>query len=401
MPAVVSVFAVFLRLGLTSFGGPIAHLAYFRTAFVARRGWLTETDYAGLVALCQALPGPTSSQVGMAIGYSRAGWPGMLAAWLGFTLPSAVLLAGAALGLAAGMPLGLGTAGLPGWLLGVKAAVVAVVAHAVVGMARTLATGWWRGARALAAAVIALVVPGLAGQLGALGFGAMSGWLGLEGPAGTVATASAPPGRHAFARSLVPLAAFATLLLGLPALVAWIGAPWLDLFARFYRSGALVFGGGHVVLPLLNAELVDTRLVARADFLAGYGAAQAVPGPLFTVAAWLGVVAVANGAPGGLPGAALAVAGIFLPSLLLIAGIWPSWRRWTHRPAWLDATLAGVNTAVVGLLLAAFVDPVLPAGITSPGTALIALVALAALFYRRIPAWALVPAAALVGSLIL
>jgi chromate transporter len=361
------VFRAFLVLGCTSFGGPTAHLSYFRESFVARRRWLADETYADLVALAQFLPGPASSQVGMGIGWMRAGWAGLLAAFVGFTLPSALLMAGAALGLTA--LLGPEATGL---LAGLKAAAVAVVAQALAAMASSLASGGRRAAIALVCGALALLVAGPAGQVGAIALGAGLGLL-LEPASGALASRDplpAPRRRTGFA-----LLAVLALVLVLPGpLAALFDWPALDLAGRFARAGALVFGGGHVVLPLLEAETVGRGLVSETGFLAGYGLAQAVPGPLFTFATYLGALAP----PGGWGGALLATLAIFLPAGLLIAGALPFWSRLRTLPGARRA-LAGVNAAVVGLLGAAFLDPVLPAGVTSGATALVALLALALL----------------------
>ena len=348
------VLLVFLKLGLTSFGGPVAHLGYFREEFVARRKWLDEASYADLVALCQFLPGPASSQVGLAIGLSRAGYPGALAAWIGFTMPSAVALVLFAYGVEA-----LGNVGSSAWLHGLKIAAVAVVAQAVLGMMRSLAPDRERATFAVAAAVIVLAVPTALGQVSAIALGGLAGMLLLRNadidghPASIPLTISRVEGVFA-------LLIFFVLLIGLPFATAQGGGQGLQLFDSFYRSGSLVFGGGHVVLPLLQAEVVP-RWIGNDAFLAGYGAAQAVPGPLFTFAAYLGAVI------GGWTTAALCLIAVFLPSFLLVIGALPFWetiRRWPSA----RAALRGVNAAVVGLLLAALYHPVWTAGITSGGT---------------------------------
>ncbi|CAL9366598.1 putative chromate transport protein [Nocardiopsis dassonvillei] len=387
------VFGAFLLLGLTSFGGPVAHLGYFREAFVVRRGWLTEAAYADLVALCQFLPGPASSQVGMAIGLRRAGYAGMAAAWAAFTLPSAVLLVGFALGMRA-----IGADADAGWLLGLKAAAVAVVAHAVVGMAGTLASGARRAAVAVAALVLVLLLPTALSQVAAIVLGALAGalWLSADAPAaGSADGAGAPVGRTT---ALACLGVFAALLAGLPLLAALAQSPAVDTADGFYRAGALVFGGGHVVLPLLEAEVVAGGAVDQGSFLAGYGAAQAVPGPLFTFAAYLGALMPVAGSP--LLGAALALAAVFLPSALLVVGVLPFWERLrAHDRA--RRALAGAGAAVVGILAAALYDPVFVRGVVSDATMAVAAVAFVALAVWRVPAWAVVAAASAVGLLVL
>jgi chromate transporter len=337
------VLLVFLRLGLTSFGGPVAHLGYFREEFVVRRQWLGERAYADLVALCQFLPGPASSQVGLAIGLSRAGYLGALAAWCGFTLPSALALVLFAVGVAA-----LGDALGSAWLHGLKIAAVAVVANAVLGMMRSLAPDRERATLAVIAAAVALMVPTSAGQLGAIALGAVAGLALARGAPPATGHVELPVsvGRLAGALWLV---LFFLLLAGLPALALRSDSQELALLDAFYRAGSLVFGGGHVVLPLLQAEVVPPGWVSNDAFLAGYGAAQAVPGPLFTFAAYLGAVI------GGWPAAILCLVAVFLPSFLLVAGALPFWEAIRARPA-AQAALAGVNAAVVGLLLSSGLD---------------------------------------------
>ena len=388
------VFLIFLRLGLMSFGGPVAHLGYFREEFVARRGWLTEDAYADLVALCQFLPGPASSQVGLALGLRQAGWGGALAAWLGFTLPSALVMALLGLGLVAGQ--GLMPAGV---LHGLKVAAVAVVAQAVWGMARSLCRGPARLLLMVLACALALLWPGVVGQVGAMLVAALAG-LGLWGRAGAM---PAPPSQGGLAAGVRPrtgallLAAFAALLVLLPlAARAWPQG-WLVLADAFYRAGALVFGGGHVVLPLLQAEVVATGWVAADDFLAGYGLAQAVPGPLFTFAAFLG--AAAGHGAGGWLGAAVCLVAIFVPAFLLVAGALPFWERLRHN-ARARAALAGVNAAVVGLLLAALYHPVWTSAIHAPADLALALAAFAALVWARVPPWLVVPLCGAAGWLL-
>ena len=388
------VFLIFLRLGLTSFGGPVAHLGYFREEFVARRRWLTEDAFADLVALCQFLPGPASSQVGLALGLRQAGWGGALAAWLGFTLPSALVMALLGLGLVAGQ--GLVPAGV---LHGLKVAAVAVVAQAVWGMARSLCRGPARLLLMVLACALALLWPGVVGQVGAMLVAALAG-LGLWGRAGAM---PAPPSQGGLAAGVRPrtgallLAAFAALLVLLPlAARAWPQG-WLVLADAFYRAGALVFGGGHVVLPLLQAEVVATGWVATDDFLAGYGLAQAVPGPLFTFAAFLG--AAAGHGAGGWLGAAVCLVAIFVPAFLLVAGALPFWERLRHN-ARARAALAGVNAAVVGLLLAALYHPVWTSAIHAPADLALALAAFAALVWARVPPWLVVPLCGAAGWLL-
>ncbi|MBE1878151.1 chromate efflux transporter [Myceligenerans pegani] len=401
----LEVLGVFSRLGLTSFGGPVAHLGYFHEAFVVRRGWLSERAYADLVAFCQFLPGPASSQVGMAIGWRRAGIRGLLAAWAGFTLPSALLLLGFAYGVGA-----MGDLEGAGWITGLKAAAVAVVAQAVLGMARTLASGP-RTATIAGGAVIALLLLPATGAPLALVQVAVIVAAGLAGlwwvaPPSSVAEGGAADGER-LAGAVRPGAAIACLVvfgLGLavlPLLAAVAGAGGIaGLVDTFYRAGSLVFGGGHVVLPLLQAETAGT--VTHDEFLAGYGAAQAVPGPLFTFAGYLG--AVSTSGPGGALGAAIALVAVFTPSALLVVGALPYWDR-LRRAVRAQRALAGVNAGVVGLLAAAFYDPVLTQGVLaapSPPSALALVVtAYVALTQWRTPPWAVVVAAGAVGGLLL
>ncbi len=390
------VFLVFLRLGLTSFGGPVAHLGYFRTEFVERRGWLSDRAYADLVALCQFLPGPASSQVGMAIGLQRAGILGMLAAWAGFTLPSAMLLFAFALGIGAS-----GDLSQAGWVLGLKAAAVAVVAHAVLAMARSLTPDARRATIAVAVMVLVLLVPGPLAMLGAMIAAGIAGLLFLARTAHTGAPARTEdrfPVRLHRGVSIGCLIAFALLLVTLPILATATGDAALSLFDLFYRAGSFVFGGGHVVLPLLQAETVQTGLVEPGAFLAGYGAAQAVPGPLFTFSAFLG--AVTTSGPSGALGASIALVAIFLPSALLIIGVLPLWNRLRRAPR-VQRALKGVNAGVVGLLAAALYDPVFNEGVTGPHSLVIVAVAFVALTAWKAPAWAVVLGAAGLGALLL
>jgi chromate transporter len=380
------VFAVFLKLGLTSFGGPVAHLGYFRNEFVERRKWLAEQTYADLVALCQFLPGPASSQVGISIGLLRAGYLGALAAWTAFTLPSALALVAFAYGLAAS-----GNALGSGWLHGLKVAAVAVVALAILGMARTLAPDRERASLAVLALVIALAIPSAWGQIGAILVGAMIGaaFLRAEAPAAQPSL-NLPASR---ASAVVALAIFAALLAGLPVLASITDNENIRLFDTFYRVGSLVFGGGHVVLPLLQAEVVPSGWVSNDAFLAGYGAAQAVPGPLFTFAAYLGAVI------GGWKAAVVCLVAIFLPSFLLVIGILPFWEGLRRTPM-AQAVLRGVNAAVVGLLLAAFYNPVWTSGITGKTDFGLAAVAFLLLFLWRTPPWLVVIICAAGGELL-
>lgn len=386
----LEVLGVFTRLGLTSFGGPIAHLGYFRDEFVVRRKWLDDRTYADLVALCQFLPGPASSKVGIAVGLSRAGYLGALAAWFGFTLPSALALVLFAYGLSA-----LGDVSGAGWIHGLKVAAVAVVAQAVLGMMRTLAPDRERATLAVVAAAIVLAVPSGWGQIDAIVLGAIFG-LGFLRSAAPVDHVSLPlkVGRRAGA---VFVALFFVLLVGLPLLAVAMPSHAVTLFEAFYRAGSLVFGGGHVVLPLLQASVVPPGWVSNDGFLAGYGAAQAVPGPLFTFAAYLG--AAMGPEPNGWAGAALCLIAMFLPSFLLVLGPLPFWEEIRKQPA-AQAALRGVNAAVVGLLLAALYNPVWTAGITSGRDFVLAIAAFLLLFMWRTPPWLVVILSAAGGALL-
>lgn len=374
------VFAAFLKLGLTSFGGPIAHLGYFRDELVVRRRWLDEAAYADLVALCQFLPGPASSQVGLALGLRRAGALGALAAWTAFTLPSALLLllvaysAGALNG-----PFGLAV------VHGLKLVAVAIVAQAVWGMARTLTPDVRRAAIAVLAAILVMMVGGSIGQIAAIVVGAALGWLLCRGmPSKHAVTVGPLPSRRV---GIACLTVFAAILLAGPLLVTATGSQELALFDAFYRSGALVFGGGHVVLPLLEAEVVQSGWTSADIFLTGYGAAQAVPGPLFTFAAYLG--AVVDPSPNGVIGAAIALVAVFLPGFLILLGVLPFWERlrgWTTA----QAALRGTNAAVVGILAAALYDPVITSAVEGPADVVLALAGFIALTRWSAPPWAVV-----------
>ncbi|MEW1706651.1 chromate efflux transporter [Microbacterium sp. NPDC089190] len=379
--SVGEVFLAFLRLGLTSFGGPVAHLGYFRDDLVTRRRWMDDRAYADLVALCQFLPGPASSQVGFAMGLQRAGIAGALAAFAAFTLPSAVLLVAFAAGAAViGGPIG------DGILDGLKIVAVAIVAHAVWGMARTLAPDARRAGIAVVALALALLLSAAPGQLGALAMGVVAGLLLLRGadePPGV----ELPPFGVPRAAAVSCLVLFAVGLVALPLLAAGTGAEVLALADAFFRSGALVFGGGHVVLPLLQAGVVQTGWVTPEAFLAGYGAAQAVPGPLFTFAAYLG--AVSDVGPGGVAGAAIALVAIFLPGFLVLLGVLPFWDAVRSRPR-ARAAMRGANAAVVGILGAALYTPVFTTAITGPGPLVLAVGGFVLLVAVKTPAWAVV-----------
>ena len=372
------VFAAFLKLGLTSFGGPVAHLGYFRDELVLRRKWIDEAGYADLVALCQFLPGPASSQVGFALGLLRGGPLGALAAFAAFTLPSALLLVLFALG-AASLT---GPAGA-GVLHGLKLVAVAIVAQAVWGMARSLAPDRERASIALVAVMLVVFAGGSLGQIGAILWGGFVGLLLCR-------SASASSAGHLHFRvsrtlGLACLSLFLALFLLLPLVAP--ASQSLALADAFYRAGALVFGGGHVVLPLLQAEVVSPGWIGGDAFLAGYGAAQAVPGPLFSFAAYLGFVA--GPAPHGLAGAAIALAAIFLPGFLLIVGVLPFWNALRARPL-AQAAMRGTNAAVVGILGAALYSPVWTSAVFSPADFALALTGFLALTLWRTPPWAVV-----------
>ena len=373
-------FMVFLGLGLTSFGGPVAHLGYFHGAFVARRRWLSDADYADLVALCQFLPGPASSQVGMAIGYRRAGLAGAMAAFIAFTLPSVLLLWLVALG----STLWTGEAA-QGVLHGLKLAALAVVAQAVLQMAGRLTPDWPRRLLALVAAAIVLLVPHALVSVAVIALSALAGaLLKPEAPTAPARPAPSPTGSHPWAAAALVL--FVLLLATLPLLAMLTQNGWIDIADRFYRTGSLVFGGGHVVLPLLERELVTPGLIDGDLFLAGYGAAQAVPGPLFSFAFYAGMLLEAP--PNGMAGGLLALGAIYLPSALLVLGALPFWDRLRAMPR-LRGGLVLANAAVVGLLLAALIDPMATSAIRGPADIAIALAALAALF-SRVPPWLVV-----------
>ena len=382
-----AVFLIFLKLGLTSFGGPIAHLAYFREEFVSRRQWLSDRSYVDLVALCQFLPGPASSQVGLALGMSRSGYAGALAAWAGFTLPSAIALIVLAHVMAndkGAMP--------AGTLHGLKVVAVAVVAQAVWGMAKQLCPDALRVAIMVAACGLVLMWPGTAGQIGALVAAACVGLCLLKTkhdapPDGTPITITRRAG--AFWLML-----FFALLVGLPLLTSVFPNHVLALVDAFYRAGSLVFGGGHVVMPLLQAEVVATGWVDNDAFLAGYGATQAVPGPLFTFAAYLG--ASLNQSPAGWLGGLICLVAIFVPSFLLVAGALPFWDGMRSN-AHARAALMGINAAVVGLLLAALYQPLWTSSILAPQDFLLALAALVALMVWKLPPWLVVLGSGLIG----
>ncbi len=389
------VFWVFLRLGLTSFGGPVAHLAYFREAFVERRKWLSERAYADLMALCQFLPGPASSQVGMALGLHRAGPGGLFAAWFAFTLPSAVLMIAFAYGVAAA-----GDLSDAGWINGLKAAAVAVVAHAVLGMAKSMTPDAPRATIAALAAIIVLLAPHPAVLVGAIALSGVIGLIWLRPQQQTSTEADTLHVRIPRPVAVACLVLFGALLAGLPGLVALTQHSGLTLADTFYRAGSLVFGGGHVVLPLLQAETVHPGLVDADSFLAGYGAAQALPGPLFTFAAFLGASAETDTT--GVLGAVIAVVAIFLPGGLLLVGCLSFWEQLrSNRVA--RRAMDGFNAGVVGILAAALYTPVFTEGVLQVGieALVVAIAAFIALSSWKIPAWAVVIAAGLLGWIVL
>ncbi len=388
--SVIEVFLAFLKLGLTSFGGPVAHLGFFRTEFVERRRWLDDSSYADLVALCQFLPGPASSQVGMALGQRRAGWAGALAAWVGFTLPSAVALIVFAYSVQQ-------WAGLAqsGAVHGLKVVAVAVVAQAVWGMARSLCPDRLRAGVAVLAALLVLALPSAGGQILAIVSGAVIGRWALQ-------LAHLPAARHhdhgiSKTTGAVLLLLFVALLLGLPLLATIAPSPLATVISSFYRAGALVFGGGHVVLPLLQLAVVPNELVSPTLFLAGYGATQAVPGPLFTFAAYLG--AVMSVPPGGWIGGLLLLTVIFVPAFLLVLGALPFWELLRQRDG-VQRALAGINAAVVGILGAALYDPVWTSAIHARSDFALALAAFGLLVYGRQSPVVVVLLAALAGWLL-
>ncbi|MFW9081961.1 chromate efflux transporter [Pseudomonas sp. P2757] len=382
-----SVFLIFLRLGLTSFGGPVAHLGYFRDEFVTRRRWLSERSYADLVALCQFLPGPASSQVGIALGLSRAGYRGALAAWAGFTLPSAVLLIAFALGISH-----YGSVLSSGALHGLKVVAVAVVAQAVWGMARHLCTDLIRVSLMIIAACVALLAPSALGQISVIVGAGILGLLIFK--PGQIAEHEPLPIVVSRRAGAIWLSLFFVLLAGLPLFAYALPNQTVAVVDAFYRAGALVFGGGHVVLPLLQAQVVQPGWVSNEVFLAGYGAVQAMPGPLFTFSAFLG--ASMNTAPSGSIGGLICLLAIFAPSFLLIMGALPFWEQ-LRRNGRTQSALAGVNAAVVGLLLAALYQPVWTSAIVEVQDFGLALLALVALMFWKLPPWLVVVISGIVG----
>jgi len=372
---------------LTSFGGPVAHLGYFREEFVVRRKWLSEHAYADLVALCQFLPGPASSQVGIGVGLSRAGLLGAVAAWIGFTMPSAIALIVFGYGVTK-----FGDAASSGVLHGLKVVAVAVVAQAVWSMARNLCPDAKRATLAALATIGVLAVPSPFAQAGAIVIGGLVGWAILRADAPTDHVDLGV--RVSRGVAISALALFFTALIVLPLLTSAFPSQTMALVDSFYRSGSLVFGGGHVVLPLLQSEVVSPGWVSKDAFLAGYGAAQAVPGPLFTFAAYLGTVM--TGAPNGIVGGLICLLAIFASSFLLVIGAMPFWDA-LRRVGAVRNALLGVNAAVVGLLLAALYDPVWTSAILSAADFGLALAAFTLLVFWKTPPWLVVMLTALGG----
>lgn len=370
----LEILRAFARLGVTSFGGPVAHIGYFRDEFVSRRGWVTDTQFTSWLAICQALPGPASSQLGFLIGLHRGGWGGALLAWAGFTLPSALALILIAI---------YGLQVQAGWIApaieGLKLVAVVVVAQAVIGMFCSLCKDTATRILSVVGFGIALSLSGWLGQVGAIVIGGLAGFFACAAantrPQQTVSLNHAPSARLGAGLLALMLA----LLLVLPWFVA--DAAGLQMFDAFYRAGALVFGGGHVVLPLLESATVAPGLVSSNDFLTGYSLAQAVPGPLFTFAAWLGALDASLPRPGG---AALALVAIFLPGMLLATGVLPFWQAVAAKP-WAFGMLAGINATVVGVLAAAWVDPIVSTSITSVPSAVVAAFGAAMLLWRKYP----------------
>jgi chromate transporter len=383
--ALLEVLAVSTKLGLTSFGGPIAHLGYFHDEYIRRRKWMDERSYADLLALCQFLPGPASSQVGIGIGIIRAGLLGGLIAWLGFTLPSVIALVLFAF-LLQGFDIG-----SAGWIHGLKLVAVAIVAHAILGMGQKLTPDRNRVTIAIIAASVTLLWQTAFSQLLLIAAAGLIGlWMYRKAAIPDAPDLPVPVSRW-FA--LMCLVVFLGLLIALPLLRQFSTTGWLPLFDSFYRAGSLVFGGGHVVLPLLEREVVPTGWVSREDFLAGYGAAQAVPGPLFTFAGFLGAMA------SGISGAVIATAAIFLPSFLLIMGALPFWSS-LRKSSKAQGALIGINAAVVGILLAALYNPLWTTAILSPVDFALAAILFVMLVFWKLPPWIVVIAGAAGGTII-
>ncbi len=388
MPRLIEIFLAALKLGVTSFGGPIAHIGYFRDEYVEKRKWLDERSYADLVALCHSLPGPASSQVGIAVGIGRGGLLGGVAAWLGFTIPSAALLIAFAYGVTEYDDLFSGD-----WLRGLKIVAVAVVAYALWGMARSLASGKKTATFAIASAIIILLWHNPIALVLVILTAGIVGRFVLGNPSDSADTMSeqSPIGKRLGIASLV---AFFALLIALPLFRQGFEAQWLEVFDSFFRSGSLVFGGGHVVLPVLQSEVVPSGWVTNEQFIAGYGAAQAVPGPLFTFSAYLGTAM--KGTVSGWSGGLIALVAIFLPSFLIVVGVLPFWNALRANVNF-RAALAGVNAAVVGFVAAALCDPVWTTAIGSPRDLGLGLAAFALLAIWRLPPWLVVLLTAAAG----
>jgi chromate transporter len=387
----VQVFLVFLKLGFTAFGGPVAHIAFFREEFVVRKRWMTESDYAEIVALCHFLPGPASSQVGLTIGLSRGGYLGSLAAWLGFTMPSAILLLFLALGYS-----NYGDVISLGLLTGLKIVTVAVVAQAVWGMSKSICIDNTRITMMLLSAVGVLLFQSVYTPLGVMALAGIVGvW--LFKPTLDLSESGLAFSISSFSGALW-FFVFILFLFGLPIIQLFVDQPLVDVVSAFFRSGSLVFGGGHVVLPLLEAEMVKTGWVTKDAFLAGYGATQAVPGPLFTFAAFLG--GILNGPISGVLGALVALLSIFLPSFLLVYSVLPFWKSLRVKPR-IRAALAGINSSVVGILFAVLYQPVFLGGVSAPDDFIGVIIAFWALMYWKLPPWLVVIAGGAIGAVLL
>lgn len=384
--SLLSIFIISLRLGLTSFGGPIAHLAFFRQEYVERRRWLQEKEYADLVALAQFIPGPASSQVGMGIGLMRGGLLGAFISFLGFTLPSVVVLMVFALAL---QSYGLADAG---WIQGLKVVAVAIVAQALIGMGRNLAPDRERATIAVLTIIVLLLWQTVFSQVLLIAAAGAVGYILYKGKTNEFANPMPVPLSKKTGTGF--LAAFTGLLFVLPLLRPVVNTWWFDLWDSFYRAGALVFGGGHVVLPLLEREVVPAGLVTADEFLAGYGMAQAVPGPLFTFASYLGTVA------SGIPGGIVATGAIFLPAFLLITGVLPFWNAARQNRS-MQGALYGINACVVGILAAAFYDPIFTSAVQSSVEAALAVLLFGLLVFWKAKPWVIVLAGAVLGQLLL
>ncbi|MEK5318548.1 chromate transporter [Paenibacillus sp. FSL L8-0644] len=385
LATLLQVLMVSAKLGLTSFGGPIAHIGYFHDEYIRRRKWMDEASYADLVALCQFLPGPSSSQVGIGIGVVRAGLLGGLAAWIGFTLPSFLVLVAFAF-LLQGYDIA-----SAGWIHGLKIVAVAIVAHAILGMGQKLTPDRDRATIAVISAVITLSWHTAYSQILIIVTAGVIGlWLFRKQEAEITSNLQIAISRTFAVCSLI---VFVAMLVALPLLRSSEEVGWLTLFDSFFRSGSLVFGGGHVVLPLLEREVVPTGWVSRENFLAGYGATQAVPGPLFTFTGYLGAMAW------GLPGAMIATLAIFLPAFLLVVGVLPFWNKLRNSPK-IQRALVGVNAAVVGILLAALYDPLWTTAILKPIDFALAVILFVMLVFWKLPPWVVVLVGATGGMLL-